>query len=79
MEKTSYKTVDEYIDTFPKDVQKNLNKIRQTIKKVVPEAEEVISYQMPAYKTNGYLVYFAAFKDHSLLALYSAEWSLRGV
>lgn len=64
MEKTDGKTVDQYISGFPEDVQSNLEKIRKTIRQVIPEAEEVISYQMPAYKQNGYIVYFAAFKDH---------------
>ena len=59
-----YKTIDEYIKTFPEDVQIILNKIRQTIRKAAPEATEAISYQMPAFKFNGNLVWFAAFKDH---------------
>jgi uncharacterized protein YdhG (YjbR/CyaY superfamily) len=59
-----YKNVDEYISTFPKNVQAILQKLRQTIKEAAPEAEEVISYQMPAFKLNGVLVWFAAFKDH---------------
>lgn len=57
-------TIDEYIKTFPPDVQKILEKMRQTIRKAVPEAEEVISYQMPAFRLKGNLVYFAAFKKH---------------
>jgi uncharacterized protein YdhG (YjbR/CyaY superfamily) len=57
-------TIDEYIKTFPPDVQKILERLRQTIRKAVPEAEEVISYQMPAFKLKGNLVYFAAFKKH---------------
>ncbi len=60
----TYKNVDEYISTFPKNVQPILQKLRQTIKEAAPEAEEVISYQMPAFKLNGVLVWFAAFKDH---------------
>ncbi len=59
-----YATVDEYIKTFPPDVQRVLGQIRKTIQAAAPEAEEVISYQMPAYRQNGILVYFAAFKDH---------------
>src|SRR5690349_23182475 len=55
-------TIDEYIKTFPPDVQKTLERLRHTIRKAVPEAEEVISYQMPAFKLKGNLVYFAAFK-----------------
>lgn len=64
MAKTDFKTVDEYIRTFPEDVQEMLEKIRQTIHKAVPEAEEVISYQMPTFRLSGILVHFAAFKNH---------------
>ena len=56
--------IDEYIASFPEDIQKSLQKIRQTIRKAAPEAQEVISYSIPAFKLNGILVYFAAFKDH---------------
>ncbi len=60
-----FKTMDEYIKTFPKDVQGILEKMRQTIRKVAPEATEAISYQMPTFKLNGKnLVHFAAFKNH---------------
>ncbi len=59
-----YKTIGEYITTFPENVQSILQELRQTIKDAAPQAEEVISYQMPAYKLNGILVYFAAFKNH---------------
>jgi uncharacterized protein YdhG (YjbR/CyaY superfamily) len=60
-----HKTFDEYIETFPKDVQSILKKIRQTIREEVPKAEETISYQMPAFRLNNRnLVYFAAFKHH---------------
>lgn len=58
------KDVDEYIAMFPDDVQKILKKIRALIRKTVPKAEESISYQIPAYKLNGVLIYFAAFKNH---------------
>ena len=57
-------TIDEYIETFPKDVQIILQQMRQTVRKVAPEAEETISYQIPTFKLNGNLVHFAAFKDH---------------
>lgn len=57
-------TVDEYIAGFPKEIQLLLQAVRSTIKKTAPKAEEVISYQMPAYKYHGMLVYFAAFKNH---------------
>ncbi|MCZ7381790.1 MAG: DUF1801 domain-containing protein [Candidatus Methanoperedens sp.] len=63
--KNQFKTMDEYIKTFPKDVQSILEKMRQTIRKAAPEAVEVISYQMPTFKLNGKnLVHFAAFKNH---------------
>lgn len=56
--------VDEYIAGFPKEIQQLLKAVRATIKKAAPKAEEMISYQMPAYKYYGSLVYFAAFKNH---------------
>ena len=59
-----FETIDEYIKTFPKDVQQILENIRQTIRKAAPEAVEAISYQMPTFKLNGNLVHFAAFKSH---------------
>jgi uncharacterized protein YdhG (YjbR/CyaY superfamily) len=69
MTKKQFTTIDEYINTCPEDVQIILEKIRQTIQKVAPEAVETISYQIPTFKLNGkYLVYFAAWKDH--IAMY---------
>ncbi|MDP2038262.1 MAG: DUF1801 domain-containing protein [Ignavibacteria bacterium] len=62
--RTKPQNIDEYILSFPKDVQAMLESLRQTIRKAAPKAEEVISYQMPAFKQNGVLVYFAAFKNH---------------
>jgi uncharacterized protein YdhG (YjbR/CyaY superfamily) len=62
--KTQYKTIDEYIKTFPADIQSILEKMRQTIREAAPEATETISYQMPTFKLNGNLVHFAAFKNH---------------
>ncbi|MGD1119514.1 MAG: DUF1801 domain-containing protein [Dehalococcoidales bacterium] len=61
---SQYQTVDEYIKAFPEDVQAILRKMRQTIRLAAPEAKEMISYRMPAYKLNGVLVYFAAYKSH---------------
>jgi uncharacterized protein YdhG (YjbR/CyaY superfamily) len=59
------KTIDEYIATFPQDVQAVLEQIRMTIRAAAPEAEETISYKMPTFTLNGhYLVYFAAYKKH---------------
>jgi uncharacterized protein YdhG (YjbR/CyaY superfamily) len=62
--RTNPKTIDEYIAGFPKDIQDILEKIRATVHEAAPEAEEAISYQMPAFKLKGNLVYFAAFKEH---------------
>lgn len=62
--KRVFKTVDEYIDAYPKNVQCILEELRQVIRKSAPKAEETISYQIPAFKLNGNLVWFAAFKNH---------------
>lgn len=59
-----YKTIDEYIAALPEEVQATLQKLRRVIHEAAPEAQEVISYNMPAFKQNGILVYFAAFKNH---------------
>ena len=59
------KNIDEYIASFPEATQKSLNKIRSTIRKVVPKAEETISYGIPTFKINGrYVIYFAGYKNH---------------
>ncbi len=58
------KTIDEYIASFPTDVQVILEKIRETIREAAPDAQETISYQIPTFKLRGNLVYFAAFKSH---------------
>jgi uncharacterized protein YdhG (YjbR/CyaY superfamily) len=58
------KTFDEYLERLPADVMEALENLRQLIKSVAPDAEELISYQMPSYKLNGPLVYFAAFTNH---------------
>jgi uncharacterized protein YdhG (YjbR/CyaY superfamily) len=62
--KREFKSVNDYIATFPKNVQSILEEFRQAIHEVAPEAEETISYQMPAFKLNGILVWFAAHKNH---------------
>jgi len=59
-----YTTVEEYIESFPANVQRILQRLRQVIRAAAPGAEEGISYQMPAFRQNGVLVYYAAFKDH---------------
>ena len=62
--KKTFKTIDEYIALFPKDVRNILEALRKAIRDVAPQAEEAIRYQIPTYKLNGNLVHFAAFKDH---------------
>ena len=63
-DKRSSQSIDQYIAGFPPLVQEKLEAIRATIRKAAPEAEETISYQMPAVVLKGTLVYFAAFKKH---------------
>lgn len=62
--KAPAKTVDEYLAPFPAATRKILEKLRKVIKAAAPKAEEGISYQMPAYKYNGVLVYFAGYEKH---------------
>lgn len=57
-------TIDEYIESFPPEVRTILEKIRSIIRRAAPDATEVISYRMPAFKGKGILLYFAAFKEH---------------
>lgn len=64
MANTNFQSIEEYISTFPDDVQKILQNIRKTIQEAVPGAEEKISYQMPAFKYHGMLVWYAAWKKH---------------
>ncbi|MEJ7589606.1 MAG: DUF1801 domain-containing protein [Ferruginibacter sp.] len=61
---TKFTTVDDYIATFPPKTKSILKELRKTIKKAAPQAEEVISYNMPAFKLKGMLVYYAAYKAH---------------
>jgi len=59
-----FKTIDEYQSVFSPKVKKLLRDLRRAIKQAAPEAEEVISYNMPAFKFYGILVYYAAHKEH---------------
>jgi len=68
--KQDFQIVDEYIASFPDQVQSVLIELRQTIREAAPEAEETISYHMPTYLLHGKLVYFAAWQKH--IALYAA-------
>jgi uncharacterized protein YdhG (YjbR/CyaY superfamily) len=58
------KDIDQYIATFPTELQMVLEKVRQTIRDAAPDAKETISYQMPAFRRHGILVYFAAWTKH---------------
>jgi uncharacterized protein YdhG (YjbR/CyaY superfamily) len=67
-ERTKFQTADEYIASFPKDVQKTLTTVRTTVRKAVPEAEEVISYNIPAFKYHGFVLYYSAYTNHFSLS-----------
>ncbi len=62
--KNGFNSIDEYIATFPEEIQKILEELRATIKSAAPDAEEKISYQMPTFALKGNLVHFAAYKNH---------------
>ena len=57
-------TIDEYVAAFPPEVRAILERIRRTVSRAAPDAQETISYRIPAFTLNGTLVYFAAFKAH---------------
>jgi uncharacterized protein YdhG (YjbR/CyaY superfamily) len=72
MAQTDFKSVGAYIQTHPKDVQAILRRVRSTLRKALPRAEEAISYQIPTYKLHGgNVVYFAGWKQH--YSLYPAN------
>jgi uncharacterized protein YdhG (YjbR/CyaY superfamily) len=62
--KHTYRTIDEYIQSFPEPIQAKLERLRSLIKKIIPEAREKISYGMPTFYLNGNLVHFAAYSKH---------------
>jgi len=63
-QKAGFTSIDEYIASFPADVQERLRQMRAAIREAAPEAQEKISYQMPTFFLQGNLVHFAAFKNH---------------
>jgi len=72
MAKTDFKSVDEYIASQPEAVQDLLERVRSTIRKAVPGAQEVISYKIPTYKLQGRpVLYFAGWRNH--YSLYPAS------
>lgn len=64
MKGDSFTSIDEYIASFPEDVQAMLKDVRATVKAAAPDATEKISYAMPTFFQKGNLVHFAAFKNH---------------
>ena len=68
MAKTDFKSIDEYIATFEGKHAAGLRAIRKAIRSAVPEAEEVISYQIPAFKFHGWIFYMSAHKEHFSLS-----------
>ncbi len=64
MEHNNVTSIDEYIANCPKEVQKQMNEMRATIKASAPDATEKISYQIPTFYLKGNLVHFAVFKNH---------------
>ncbi len=61
---TKFKTVDEYLSALPANTKGILKEVRKTIKQAAPQAEEMISYNMPAFKLFGGLIWYAAWKEH---------------
>lgn len=63
-ERSTPKTIDEYVAAFSPEVREILEKIRRVVRDAAPDAQEAISYRMPTFKLHGVLVHFAAFKNH---------------
>jgi uncharacterized protein YdhG (YjbR/CyaY superfamily) len=75
MANTGFSSVDDYVAMHPQDVRAVLQRVRSTIRKALPGAEEVISYQIPAYRLHGgVVIYFAGWKQH--YSLYPATGAL---
>jgi len=72
---TKFKTVDEYISTFPAGIKTILKELRKTIKQAAPQAEELISYNIPAFTLHGRFDYYAAYKKH--IGLYPIPSAIR--
>jgi uncharacterized protein YdhG (YjbR/CyaY superfamily) len=68
MAKTNYQSVNEYHQAFSGEALARMETIRKIIHDVVPDAEESISYQIPCFKYNGYLIYYCAFPNHISLS-----------
>jgi uncharacterized protein YdhG (YjbR/CyaY superfamily) len=74
MAKTDYKTIDEYHEVFAGDILERMKTVRALVHEVAPEVEEVISYQIPAFKLGEkyHLIYYCAFAKHLTI---SSPWS----
>jgi uncharacterized protein YdhG (YjbR/CyaY superfamily) len=76
MPREKFSTVDEYHASFPKEIRERLDAVRKLVRDVAPQMKEMISYNIPGYKLNKMVVYYAAFKDH--LSMYPVpggkEW-----
>jgi len=69
MAKTNFKTADEYIASAPEADQAGLEAIRKAIREAVPEAQETISYQIPAFRTeDGWIFYYSVYANHFSIA-----------
>ncbi|HMF33508.1 MAG TPA: DUF1801 domain-containing protein [Candidatus Lokiarchaeia archaeon] len=63
-QKKRFSSIEEYIGSYPEHVQEKLTELRNLIKEIVPDSQEKISYQMPAFDLNGILVWFGGFSNH---------------
>lgn len=70
---SKFETVEDYMKTLPKNARVVLEEVRQAIKQTAPEGEEVISYQLPALKFHGMLIYYSAYKEHISLSFPSPK------
>lgn len=68
MAKTNYQTIDEYHQVFTGETLQRIQAIRKIINDLVPDAEELISYQIPCFKYHGYLIYYSAYDNHISLS-----------
>jgi len=75
MAKTGYQTIDDYIAAFPEEDRVVLLGIRAAIREGAPEAEEAISYQVPAFKFHGFVMYFSAYAKHYSLS-FPPPWTV---
>jgi len=68
MAKTNYQTIDEYHKVFSSETLERMQTIRKIINEIVPDAKEIISYQIPCFKYHGYLIFYSAYPNHISLS-----------